>query len=109
MKKEVIHVDLFDHYKATMPHETTLEEVAATIRQDRRLQLLTDSYRALHDKAVKTGVPLFGVACRFREGRQLKHVTAMTGLTLVDLDHLAPHTVEPLREKACADPHTLMC
>jgi hypothetical protein len=62
-------------------------------------------------------MPAISVAVIFDGiGRKADHITAFTGLALVDLDHIADDdddnraaTIEAVRQKIMADPHTLMC
>ena len=82
----------------------------------KRLESITAAYRQTHSKSIKTESPLFAVACRFEAGKGKENVRALTGLSLVDFDHLTPdgdtHTAEriaQLKAKIVADPHTLMC
>ncbi len=113
-----------------------LEGVANTIRTDEKLKAFTLSYRQTGSKTFKHESPLFAVACLFDGGKGKEHVTQLTGLSLVDFDHIVPHTGAPplpntqdasfpntdvrdctdkakvlaaLKAKIVADPHTLMC
>ena len=89
------------------------------IRADARLQALTESYRLTHDKAIKESCPLFGVAALFEGGKRKEQIVALTGLSLVDIDHVGTAgdslmnneecIIDTLRSKAEQDPHTLLC
>ena len=99
---------MFKGYTGTRPQTATLQEVAQLIRQDEGLRHLTIAYRHSGERKLKASAPVFAVACHFESGKQLRHITRLTGLSLVDLDHLPEDLVEPLRAKINQDPHTLL-
>ena len=103
-------VSTFSDYYSTQPVERSLQEVAESLRSDPALRDLTLSYRTTRIQQVKERSPLFAVACRFNGGKGNADITGLTGLSLVDIDHAGDTAqVEALRQKAEADPHTLLC
>ena len=100
----------FENYSSRLPVSSTLEEVVELIRSDERIRALTDGYRASGDKALKEASPLFGAAAIFSGGKKTGDITSLTGLSLVDIDHVtAKGGVESLKMKVEKDPHTLLC
>lgn len=96
------------------PLPSHLEEVARLIRSDEKLAVFTQSYRQTGSKSFKQECPLFAVACRFEGGKGKEHIREMTGMSLVDFDHVVSNTdsteaLRALKAKIIADPHTLMC
>ena len=118
-----MELSLFANYASKQPVSCTMEQVVDMIRSDERVKSLTDAYRAAGDKSVKEASPLFGVAAVFSGGKRQTDIARMTGLSLVDVDHvgLTPdpspkgegsekyELLKALRAKVCADPHTLLC
>ncbi|MDO4160997.1 MAG: BT4734/BF3469 family protein [Prevotellaceae bacterium] len=98
----------FTGYTSVTPVSTTLDAVTNTIMKDSRLKYLTEQYRQSGDKDIKASTPVFSVACVFEGGKQMKHVTALTGMSLVDCDHVSPERLADIIAKARADPHTLL-
>ncbi|MDO4160989.1 MAG: BT4734/BF3469 family protein [Prevotellaceae bacterium] len=101
-------INTFAGYTSVAPMSTTLDAVTNTIMKDSRLKYLTEQYRQSGDKDIKASTPVFSVACIFEGGKQLKHVTALTGMSLVDCDHVSPERLADIIAKARADPHTLL-
>ena len=100
----------FENYSSRQPVSSTLEEVVELIRSDERIRALTDGYRASGDKALKEASPLFGAAAIFSGGKKTGDITSLTGLSLVDIDHVAAKGgVESLKSIVEGDPHTLLC
>ena len=81
-------VSFFSDYTSTKPVEKSLEEVVQMIRSDARLSSITTAYRAMPSKGLKSKSPLFAVPCRFNNGKSLDDISAITGLSLVDIDHV---------------------
>ena len=106
-----MEVSLFSNYSSRLPQCSTLEEVAELIRSDERVAALTQAFRATGDASVKQSSPLFGVAAVFRSGKKQTDIVALTGLSLVDVDHVATDrpTLDELKRRAEADAHTLLC
>ena len=96
-----------------------LERVADLIRSDKKMATFTQSYRQTGSKTFKRECPLFAVACLFEGGKGKEQITGLTGLSLVDFDHIVPSTASSpeetakalaeMKQKIIADPHTLMC
>ena len=115
-----MNVSIFHNMTSKLPLPGILEGVANLIRNDEKLKAFTQSYRQTGSKTFKSEAPLFSVACLFEGGKGKSNVQQLTGLSLVDLDHVLPHTettdlteatkaLQELKEKIIADPHTLMC
>lgn len=123
-----MELSLFQNYVSKQPISTILEAVLCMIREDERIKSLTEAYRASGEKSVKEASPLFGVAALFEGGKAQKDIVSLTGLSLVDIDHVKPLPLTPspvregeaygvegraqlqiLREKIMTDPHTLLC
>ncbi len=96
-----------------------LEGVADLIRSDKKMATFTQSYRQTGSKTFKRECPLFAVACLFEGGKGKEQISRLTGLSLVDFDHIVPATASTpaemakalaeMKQKIIADPHTLMC
>ena len=106
-----MEVSLFSNYSSRLPQCSTLEEVAELIRSDERVAALTQAFRTTGDASVKQSSPLFGVAAVFRSGKKQTDIVALTGLSMVDVDHVATDrpTLDELKRRAEADAHTLLC
>ena len=106
-----MEVSLFSNYSSRLPQCSTLEEVEELIRSDERVAALTQAFRATGDASVKQSSPLFGVAAVFRSGKKQTDIVALTGLSMVDVDHVATDrpTLDELKRRAEADAHTLLC
>ncbi len=97
----------------------TLENVAGIIRSDEKLKVYTTSYRQTGSKTFKTECPLFAVACLLEGGKGKDNIRGLTGLSIVDFDHIVSSpdatendkclTIKALKDRIIADPHTLMC
>ena len=122
-------VSLFDGMMSKVPIQGSLEAVVQTIREDPKLATITQSYRVTHSKSFKAESPLFAVACLFEGGKGMQNIKALTGLSLVDFDHIVESEerrvkseerrvkseespalmINKLKAKIIADPHTMMC
>ena len=120
-----------------LPVPGLLEGVADLIRTDEKLAVFTRSYRQTGSKTFKNESQLFAVPCLFEGGKGRSNIRQLTGMSLVDFDHVVPNTndslsntnrtrfvVDPLtkgsndtnkvttlaemKAKVIADPHTLM-
>ncbi|MDO4161211.1 MAG: BT4734/BF3469 family protein [Prevotellaceae bacterium] len=103
-----MEINLFEGYTSVVPVSATIETVVETIRTDDRLKCLTESFRSSSDKSVKASTPVFAVACLFSGGKQQKNVTSLTGMSMVDCDHVTEGLLQEIVTKARDDPHTLM-
>lgn len=107
---------LFSNYFDCNPQEVSLEQVINLIRSDATLRRHTLSHREFAARmnehaadAQKHSCPCMAVAVRFKGGKAAAHVAGWTGLTMVDFDHLKPERLAEIRQRICADPHTLVC
>ena len=110
-----MQVSLFNGFADKNPKPITIREVVEIIRADQRLQVLTENhrrYRAAGDtaraEAEKQHMPCYSVAVLFRGGKQQKHIVSYTGMSIVDLDHIAPENIPSVLEKVRGDEHTLL-
>ncbi len=101
-------LSILQNYTSTSPRECGMEDVVPIIRSDANLKCLTDGFRSTGNRHLKESAPCFVPACRLEGGKQLKHVTALTGLSMADFDHLEASRIEELRSKVNSDPHTLI-
>ena len=108
-------LSLFRGVHDTQPRPVTLEELVTMMRTDQSVSDLTEKHR--HARATgdeqgasryKKMMTSFGVAARFEGGRQQKHIVELTGLSLVDIDHIAPERMGEVLEKVRTDEHTLL-
>ena len=95
-----MQVSLFNGFTDKNPKPITIREVVEIIRADQRLQVLTENhrrYRAMGDSACaeaeKQHMPCYFVAVLFSGGKQQKHIVELTGLSLVDIDHIAHENI----------------
>ena len=110
-----MQVSLFNGFTDKNPKPITIREVVEIIRADQRLQVLTENhrrYRAAGDTAradaEKQHMPCFSVAVQFSGGKQQKHITAFTGMGIVDLDHVKPEDMPRVLALVRQDSHTLL-
>ena len=101
-------ISLFSDYTCSVARESTLDDVALMIACDNRLQSLTEAYRSTGTKTFKESCPMFAVACTFNGGKARRHVEALTGLAIVDIDHVEEADIGFMKEKAAADPHVVL-
>ena len=112
-------VSIFQNMTSKTPLPGRLEGVADLIRSDKKMATFTQSYRQTGSKTFKRECPLFAVACLFEGGKGKEQISRLTGLSLVDFDHIVPTTASTpaetakalaeMKQKIIADPHTLMC
>ena len=112
-------VSVFRNFWDKEPRSSTLEAMVETIRSDERTRELTAGYRRQRLDALKNESMLFAVPCIFEGGKAQKHVVRLTGMSMVDFDHVSL-TPGPspkgegsyyigLKQKIIEDPHTLLC
>ena len=118
-----MNISIFKNMTSKLPLPGLLEGVANLIRTDEKIKAFTTSYRQTGSKTFKSECPLFAVACTFEGGKGQENIKQLTGLSLVDFDHIfeshtdssvpsdnKSHTdLTDLKAKIIADPHTLMC
>ena len=109
------NVSSFENFTSKRPISLSLDAIANFMRCDRRLESLTKAYRQTGSKHIKMETPLFAVACFFNGGKGKENITGLTGLSMVDFDHISPsgplkeEQLSALRSKIAGDPHTVMC
>ena len=120
-------VSIFHDMTCKLPLPGLLEGVANIIRTDEKLAVFTRSYRQTGSKTFKNESQLFSVACLFDGGKGRSNIRQLTGMSLVDFDHVVPNTndfskvntnrtnytnkvttLAEMKAKIIADPHTLM-
>ena len=111
-------VSIFHDMTCKLPLPGLLEGVANLIRTDEKLAVFTRSYRQTGSKTFKNESQLFAVPCRFEGGKGRSNIRQLTGMSLVDFDHVLPTdgtadkadttALHELKAKIIADPHTLM-
>ena len=113
-------VSVFRNFWDKEPRSSTLEAMVETIRSDERTRELTAGYRRQRLDALKNESMLFAVPCIFEGGKAQKHVVRLTGMSMVDFDHVVSEelrvkseefatAINVLRQKIISDPHTLLC
>ena len=108
-------VSSFENFTCKRPVSLSLDAIANFMRCDRRLESLTKAYRQTGSKHIKMETPLFAVACFFDGGKGKENIKGLTGLSMVDFDHISPsgplkeEELSALRNKIAGDPHTVMC
>ena len=115
MEKTNLQLSLFRGVKDTQPWPVTLDELVAMMRTDQSVRDLTEKHRyalSVGDKQsarrYKDMMLSFGIAAHFEGGRRYEHITALTGISLVDIDHIAPEDMERVLTLVHADEHTLL-
>ena len=113
-----MNVSIFHDMTCKLPLPGLLEGVANIIRTDEKLAVFTRSYRQTGSKTFKNESQLFSVACLFEGGKGRSNIRQLTGMSLVDFDHVLPTdgtadkadttALHELKAKIIADPHTLM-
>jgi len=82
--------------------------VVEMIQSSELLKSLTLSHRANSDAGHKDAAPLIVVPAIVENGKRQSDITKMTGLTMVDIDHVGRERILELRMRAQGDPHTLL-
>ena len=113
-----MNVSIFHDMTTKLPLPGLLEGVANLIRTDEKLAVFTRSYRQTGSKTFKNESQLFAVPCLFEGGKGRGNIRQLTGMSLVDFDHVFPtddtadkadsHALQELKSKIITDPHTLM-
>lgn len=80
-----------------LPLPGLLEGAANLIRTDEKLAVFTRSYRQTGSKTFKNESQLFAVPCLFEGGKGRSNIRQLTGMSLVDFDHVVPHTEEQFK------------
>ena len=84
----LMEVSVFRNFWDKVPQGSTLEAMVEAIRQDGRTRELTAGYRRQKIDALKNESMLFAVPCIFEGGKAQKHVVRLTGMSMVDFDHV---------------------
>ena len=110
-----LQLSLFRGVHDTQPRPVTLMELVTMMRTDQSVRDLTEKHRYARStgdeqgaKRYKHMMASFGVAARFEGGRQQKHIVEYTGLSLVDIDHIAEEDMARVLDLVHADEHTLL-
>ena len=113
-----MNVSIFHDMTCKLPLPGLLEGAANLIRSDEKLAVFTRSYRQTGSKTFKNESQLFAVPCLFEGGKGRSNIRQLTGMSLVDFDHIFPtdstdstdnsNALRELKAKIIADPHTLM-
>lgn len=105
----------FQNYTQTTPSDITLTQVYSLITADPALRDRTARHRQYLLSGDKTKADrekrschAFTPAVRCEGGRQRKHIRAYTGVSLCDLDDIAPGRMAEVLRLVRADPHTLL-
>ena len=92
-----MNVSIFQDMTCKLPLPGLLEGVANLIRTDEKLAVFTRSYRQTGSKTFKNESQLFAVPCLFEGGKGRSNIRQLTGMSLVDFDHVLPHTDEKFK------------
>ena len=109
------NVSSFENFTSKRPVSLSLDAIANFMRCDQRLESLTKAYRQTGSKHIKMETSLFAVACFFDGGKGKENIKGLTGLSMVDFDHISPsgplkeEELSALRSKIAGDLHTVMC
>ena len=108
-------LSLFRGVHDTQPRPVTLEELVTMMRTDQSVRDLTEKHRYARSAGDEQGasrykkmMTSFGVAARFEGGRQQKHIVELTGLSLVDIDHIPAERMSEVLALVRGDEHTLL-
>ena len=109
----MMKVTYYQHFTDTCPVLTTMEHIVRMIRDDNVVAAKTTAHRNDPRGHHKDACPLFAVAGIMKGGKRESDIVEMTGMSLVDVDHISayrsPEEVARLYRDLCADPHTLLC
>lgn len=83
-----MNVSIFHDMTCKLPLPGLLEGVANIIRTDEKLAVFTRSYRQTGSKTFKNESQLFAVPCLFEGGKGRSNIRQLTGMSLVDFDHI---------------------
>ncbi|MBR1410717.1 MAG: hypothetical protein IJ580_06430, partial [Prevotella sp.] len=83
-----MEVSVFRNFWDKEPRSSTLEAMVEAIRSDERTRELTSGYRRQKQDSLKNESMLFAVPCVFVGGKAQKNVARLTGVSMVDFDHI---------------------
>ena len=108
-------LSLFRGVHDTQPRPVTLEELVTMMRTDQSVRDLTEKHRYARATGDEQGasrykkmMTSFGVAALFEGGRRQQHIVALTGLSLVDIDHIPAERMSEVLALVRGDEHTLL-
>ena len=111
----MIQLSLFRGVHDTQPRPVTLEEVVTMMRTDQSVRDLTEKHRYARATGDEQGasrykkmMTSFGVAALFEGGRRQQHIVELTGLSLVDIDHIPAERMGEVLALVRGDEHTLL-
>ena len=111
----MIQLSLFRGVHDTQPRPVTLEELVTMMRTDQSVRDLTEKHRYARSTGDEQGasrykkmMTSFGVAALFEGGRRQQHIVALTGLSLVDIDHIPAERLSEVLALVRGDEHTLL-
>ena len=100
---------------ASIPSLIDWDAVYRILTQDLHLQNLTEKCRrALSEQdsatygKLKKGAPAISPACSFVAERKLADIDRLTGIAMVDLDHIPAEHLLPIWQEVSNDPHTFL-
>ncbi len=108
-------LSLFRGVHDTQPRPVTLEELVTMMRTDQSVRDLTEKHRYARTTGDEQGasrykkmMTSFGVAALFEGGRRQQHIVELTGLSLVDIDHIPTERMSEVLALVRGDEHTLL-
>ena len=108
-------LSLFRGVHDTQPRPVTLEELVTMMRTDQSVRDLTEKHRYARTLGDEQGasrykkmMTSFGVAALFEGGRRQQHIVELTGLSLVDIDHIPAERMSEVLALVRGDEHTLL-
>ena len=108
-------LSLFRGVHDTQPRPVTLEELVTMMRTDQSVRDLTEKHRYARSVGDEQGasrykkmMTSFGVAALFEDGRRQQHIVELTGLSLVDIDHIPAERMGEVLALVRGDEHTLL-
>ena len=108
-------LSLFRGVHDTQPRPVTLEELVTMMRTDQSVRDLTEKHRYARATGDEQGasrykkmMTSFGVAALFEGGRRQQHIVELTGLSLVDIDHIPAERMSEVLALVRGDEHTLV-
>ncbi len=108
-------LSLFRGVHDTQPRPVTLEELVTMMRTDHSVRDLTEKHRYARSTGDEQGasrykkmMTSFGVATLFEGGRRQQHIVELTGLSLVDIDHIPAERMSEVLALVRGDEHTLL-
>ena len=111
----MIQLSLFRGVHDTQPRPVTLEELVTMMRTDQSVRDLTEKHRYARSTGDEQGasrykkmMTSFGVAALFEGGRRQQHIVELTGLSLVDIDHIPAERMGEVLALVRGDEHTLL-